>query len=70
MKQQIDKMVPFWVQTEKPAVEHMRQPGQGVPISGVCSSKSPFDAVSGQAGLHILIFGYVLIIVVVYKIVS
>lgn len=62
--------MPFWVQTEQPAVYNVRQPSQRVPVGGISAGESPFYAFEVQAALDTLIFGYVIIVIVADKLVE
>jgi hypothetical protein len=47
----------------------MRQPGQRVPIGGVGRGEGPFDTLRVQSVLDVLVFGYVLVVIVIEKLI-
>ena len=56
--------MPAGVQAVKLTVQHVRQPCQGMPIAGMSGGKGPDKAFESQAGLHVMITGDVLNVVV------
>lgn len=48
-------------------VQHMGQPCEGMPVSGMKGGERPYKAIPSQSGLHIRIFGDIQVIVVVDK---
>ena len=48
--------MPCRLQAEELDVQHMRNPGQGVPIAGIGRSQRPGQAFNGQAILNRFIF--------------
>ena len=63
-------MVPAGVGAEQLTIQHMGKPGQRMPVTGVACGKGPDNAVSGKAGLDVLIVSNVLVVIVVYETVS
>ena len=64
VKQDVDAMMRAGVQAEQLAVQHVRKPGQRMPVAGVPGREGPFDAGPGQAVLDHLIFGDVIVVVI------
>ena len=52
------------------AVEHQRQPGDGVPVAGVPTRQRPLDRVFVQAGPDVTVFEDINVIVEVHEIVA
>jgi len=69
VQENIGQMMSFGVETEKLAVDHMRQPGQGVPVGCSGSSEGPDDAIQGQTGLHVMVVRNVYVVIEANKIV-
>jgi hypothetical protein len=45
-------MMPTWVYAEQLAIEHLRQGGDGMPVSGVKMSEGPCDVGEAQPAGH------------------
>ena len=67
VQQQIRQMVVERDLAEQLAIDHMRKPGQGLPVGGVACSKCPFDIFDSQARVNVRIIGYVVFVVVGYE---
>jgi len=55
------------MKTEKLAVQHVRQPGQGVPVADLVETKRPEEVLDGQSFLNVWIRGDVEIVVEIYE---
>jgi hypothetical protein len=51
--------MPAWIQTIELTVQHVRKPGQWVPVAEERGRESPDHAVSGQSRLDTLVFEHV-----------
>lgn len=67
MEKDIDQMVTGGMKPVYFEVEHVAQPGKGVPVGGIECSKSPLNTVPSQPGLDIIVLHNVWVIVPVYK---
>lgn len=67
MKEQVNDMKAAGAETEQLDIEHVRQPGQWVPIAVMECRESPADVFPGHAALNDLIGTDVSRIVVVYE---
>ena len=56
-------MVARGVHTEQRAIQHVREPGERVPIAGITAGESPGDAGPGDARVDVVVFENVLRIV-------
>ena len=70
VEQNADEMVHRGVLAEELAIEHVREPGERVPIAGVASGEGPFDVFPFQAALNVRVGGDVIRIVVIDKVVA
>ena len=59
MKKKVGQVVFTGVQTEKLAVEHMRKPGQRMPVSNIRKTKRPLDPLDRHSIFDVLILGHV-----------
>ena len=64
VKHQAGLVVAPGIETKELYIEHMREPCQGMPIAGMSGCKGPDKAFESQAGLHVMITGEVLNVVV------
>ena len=53
-------MVPTWIQSVELAVQHMGQPGHGVPVARMARREGPGDTLCGQSLLDVPIVADVL----------
>lgn len=67
VNQQTGEMMGAGMKTEKLAVQHVRQPGQGVPVADLVETKRPEEVLDGQAFLNVWIRGDVEIVVEIYE---
>jgi len=67
MQHDAREMVPPRAQTEELAVEHVRNPGQRMPVGGVTRSQSPAHALARQARLDVRVVEHVGRVIVVHK---
>src|SRR5690242_17995008 len=58
-------MMPGWLQPKERAIEHVRQPGQRMPIRNLEGCEGPLHPRPGKAVLHHHVLGDVKVIVVV-----
>lgn len=70
MQQKADQMMACRVGAEKAPVQHVRKPGQRVPITQIGGGEGPFDALQMNAGLHDVIFGEISRIIKIDKMVA
>jgi hypothetical protein len=49
VKGDIDEVVRTGALPEKRAIQHMRQPGQRMPVGGAARGEGPFDVLPGEA---------------------
>ena len=59
VKNKIGQMMQAWVHSEKRIVEHVGQPGEGMPEIGMRRCKCPSESVPGQSILYVWIGGNV-----------
>src|SRR5207247_7930744 len=58
------------LQIVKLTIEHVRKPGQRMPIARVKSPESPGGSLPAQACLHVRIFGHILLVIINQKFVG
>ena len=63
MEQKIDKVMAERPQAKELDIQHMREPGQWMPIAGVASLESPKEIVPGQSAVHMRIHRDVAVVV-------
>jgi hypothetical protein len=69
VKEQVGEMMPARVHPVQFAIEHVREPGQRMPVAGVTGAESPRHSARGPALRHHLVFGDVILIVVIDELV-
>src|ERR1035437_7914236 len=70
MKENVGEVMAPGPQTEELAVQDMRQPGQRMPVGGVCAVKSPADALPRQAALDVTVFSDVKVVIIINEAVA
>ena len=70
VEEDIGEMMPAGMQPIKLAVQHVRNPGQRMPVGGVDMGKCPDDPLERQTPGNFRVFIYVKVVVVVDKLVT
>jgi hypothetical protein len=60
-------MVPRRTGSEQLNVQHVRKPGQGMPVSSLIETKCPSQSIQGQTRLNSVVPRYVKVIIVINK---
>ena len=61
-------MVQARIHSEEHMIDHMGQPGEGVPIALIYGGKGPYDGFWGQSSSNIRVFKDISPIIVIHKI--
>ena len=65
VEQNVGKMRPSRIQPVHGAIQHVRNPGQRMPIAGVSRDKGPLDSINGDPLPHDLIVEDVVVVIVI-----
>jgi hypothetical protein len=63
VQQNVCQVMPGWLQAVKLAIQHVRKPGQWMPVAGM-EPKCPDQAVAGQASLNVRILRHIFLVIV------
>ena len=67
MEGHIDHVMRAWRKSEKPAIQHMGNPGQRVPVANAREAKGPPDGLDCQPVLDMAVFSDIFVIVKIEK---
>jgi hypothetical protein len=68
VEQEIGEMMPSRLQSEELHIDHMGDPGQGMPVAGMARGERPQDPLHGKAVLNVPVFGDVIRIIEINEI--
>jgi hypothetical protein len=69
VKEKVYQMLRAWPQSKQLAVQHVRDPGQGMPVACMEGCKSPGNVPRRQTHLYVTVFRYVFVVIKIDKIV-
>ena len=67
VEQHVDEMMRAGIGAEQFAIQHVREPGERMPVRRVETRERPAEAVPRQAGQHGMIFGDVFLVVEIHE---
>lgn len=67
MEQDIGEVMTAGVQSVELAVQHVREPGQGMPVMRMAVSEGPADAGQGQTLYNLRIIIHILVVIIIDK---
>ena len=67
MKQNAGEVMPGWIQPKELAIQHVRNPGHRVPVTGMAGGKGPSERRPGQACLDVRIFCDIGLVIVIQE---
>src|ERR1035437_2209509 len=70
MNEQAAEVVPPGVQTKYLAVQHVRQPGERVPVAHFRAAKGPLHARPGEASAHVAVVGDIEVVIVIDEVIA
>jgi hypothetical protein len=70
LEEQAGQVMARRIQPEQLNIEHVRKPGERVPVGGMPGLKRPGQPFPAQTALHLRIGGYVILIVVMEEVVQ
>jgi hypothetical protein len=65
MKNEIHQVVPPRTHSEELNIQHVGEPRQGMPVTGMTRREGPFKTFHGQTGLYLRVLGDIHIIIIV-----
>jgi hypothetical protein len=65
MEEEIHQMVPPRTHSEELHIQHVGEPRQGMPVTGMTCREGPLQTSHGQTGLYMRVIGDIHIIIVV-----